>query len=93
MEFDGQSQRSDAVKEHELKTWPEFFVHVFHRRKNFEIRKNDRDFQVGDKLKLREYDPEKQSYSGRTEFRRITYIAKNLEHFGLPKDVVVLSMD
>ena len=41
---------------HVLKVWPEFFE-MLHQGKNFEIRKNDRDYQVGDRLTLKEWKP------------------------------------
>lgn len=44
--------------EHELKCHPNFFRRVADGTKPFEIRKNDRDFQVGDIVILKEYDPE-----------------------------------
>ena len=40
-----------------LKTVNPFFEDVWNARKRFEIRKNDRGFQVGDLLTLFEYDP------------------------------------
>ncbi len=76
---------------HELKTWPEYFEAVRTEKKNFEIRKNDRAFQVGDLLILREWDPQKETYSGRTAFRRITYILPGGQ-FGIDPDFVVLSI-
>lgn len=45
--------------EHELKCWPEYFARIGTGQKTFEIRRNDRDFQVGDILILKEYDPAK----------------------------------
>jgi hypothetical protein len=41
------------MKEHELKTDPQVFDDVVGGRKTFEIRKDDRGFEVGDSLKLR----------------------------------------
>lgn len=42
--------------EHELKTMPAFFEAVLSGEKTAEVRKNDRSFQKGDKLLLREYE-------------------------------------
>jgi len=42
---------------HELKTWPEYFQAIVSGDKTFELRKNDRNFQTGDHLKLMEYMP------------------------------------
>jgi hypothetical protein len=52
---------------HELKSWPEFFEPVYTGRKNFELRKNDRHFQVGDVIRLREWRPV-------SELTRVPYI-------------------
>jgi ribosomal protein S17 len=45
------------MTEHELKTWRPYFEDVWEGRKAFEVRKNDRDFQVGDRVILRETGP------------------------------------
>lgn len=42
---------------HELKTLTQFFPFVKRGEKNFEIRVNDRNYQVGDTLRLREWIP------------------------------------
>lgn len=42
---------------HELKILPPYFEAVIEGRKTFEIRKDDRGFQAGDTVTLREYDP------------------------------------
>ena len=58
---------------HELKTWPEFFEDVWKGEKLFEVRKDDRLFDVGDTLELLEYDPYEKTFSGRKIFATITY--------------------
>lgn len=57
-----------------LKIYPEFFDEVFKGYKTFEVRKNDRDFKVGDVILLKEWDPKKEEYTGRKTIRQITYI-------------------
>lgn len=42
---------------HELKCHPHFFAAIAAGKKTFEIRRNDRDYRIGDMLNLREYDP------------------------------------
>ena len=59
---------------HELKTWPEYYEAVRDGRKTFEVRVNDRDFQVGDILRLHEWCPEKQEYTGYSIDRKVTYM-------------------
>lgn len=45
------------MKIHELKTWPEYYKEIVAGRKTFEVRKNDREYKVGDILHLREWEP------------------------------------
>lgn len=49
---------TDARPTHELKTWPTYFQEIHIGRKNFEVRKNDRQYRQFDVLQLREWDPE-----------------------------------
>lgn len=65
---------------HELKTDPVHFEDVKACRKTFELRRDDRDFRVGDTLILREFDRATQAYSGRIEMRMIGHILRGTEH-------------
>lgn len=47
---------------HDLKITPKYFDDVWNGIKRFELRKDDRDYQIGDTLLLREWDGEK--YTG-----------------------------
>ena len=47
------------MRVHYLKTWPAFFAAVEAGKKPFEIRKDDREFDVGDALILQYWDPAK----------------------------------
>lgn len=62
------------MNKHELKTLPEYFQAVWDGSKTFEVRKNDRDFQVGDMLVLLEWDPIKDEWTGSGVCKRVTYI-------------------
>jgi hypothetical protein len=50
---------------HKLKTWPEYFQASWDKKKTADLRKDDRNYQVGDILSLEEYDPANNRYSGR----------------------------
>lgn len=49
-------------KYHEIKILPHWFDLARTHRKPFEVRRNDRDYQVGDTVKMREYQND--TYSG-----------------------------
>ncbi|MGX5713194.1 DUF3850 domain-containing protein [Sphingopyxis terrae subsp. ummariensis] len=60
---------------HELKCWPEFFAAIAAGDKRHDLRRcYDRDFAVGDRLQLREFDPISQCYTGREQYVAVTYI-------------------
>lgn len=75
---------------HKLKTWPAYFLGLRLGMKNFEVRVNDRDYQVGDFLLLQEFIPSI-GYTGKEIERQITYILKGGE-FGIAEDTVVMSL-
>lgn len=67
--------------EHDLKVWPEFYERLDDGSKTFEVRKDDRGYQAGDVLVLREWRsqgfkhfPEIGSYTGRSMRRTVGFI-------------------
>ena len=62
-------------KVHDLKILPEYFRAVKSGEKTFEVRFNDRNFQKGDVLHLREWDGNE--YTGKSIFVEVTYILDN----------------
>ena len=51
--------KGEVMRVHYLKTWPAFFAAVKSGKKPFEIRKDDREYDVGDTLILQYWDPAK----------------------------------
>ena len=75
-------------KIHELKIAPKYFEKVLSKEKNFEFRYNDRNYQVNDILKLKEYD--NGQYTGHEISVQITYILQDFE--GLKNNYAILSI-
>lgn len=63
---------------HELKTWPEYYEAVALDKKRFEVRKDDRPFEVGDTLRLMEWNPKSGHFTGRKIDRGVTYILRGM---------------
>jgi hypothetical protein len=60
---------------HDLQIWPIYFQAVADKMKRFEIReRRDRNFQVGDVLHLREWEPSTKTYTGRECRQLVTYL-------------------
>lgn len=57
-----------------LKAWPIYFEAIVLGRKTFEIRRNDRYFQEGDRVTLLEWDPGTGKYTGREIMIEIRYV-------------------
>lgn len=76
----------------ELKCWPEPFQAVWDGTKRFEFRKDDREFAVGDLLRLREWDPAIQKLTGRYLQMRVTYLLRG-PAFGIPEGYCCMSLN
>lgn len=69
------------MKHHILKCWPEPFNAIIERRKLFELRINDRDFQEGDSVELREWNPGYKDYTGRSILYTVGYVHREPSQF------------
>jgi hypothetical protein len=76
---------------HELKSHSRFFEPVLNGTKKFELRRNDRGFKVGDFLRLREWNPVEESYTGREVSARVTHMTED-SHFVQP-GIAALSIE
>ena len=64
---------------HVLKSWPRFFSQLVAGDRTHELRRNDRDFRIGDLLELHEFEPTTRRYTGRVctlVVRSITSVAE-----------------
>lgn len=61
---------------HELKIWPAYFREVIAGTKTWELRRNDRDYQVGDLLRLMEWDQTTQLHTGNEITRSVVGVHK-----------------
>lgn len=80
------------MKIHELKKWPEFFDAVWRQEKLFEVRKDDRNFQVGEYLMLQRFDPETGDFTGDELMTKITYKLSGGQ-FGIEPGYCVLGIE
>lgn len=89
------------MKLHELKIKRKYFEEMLSKHKNFELRKNDRDFQVGDLVHFTIVDDkpaqgvlnqllEKIKYPQMVF--RITYVLKDVPEYGLDKDYCIFGL-
>ncbi len=76
---------------HYLKIKPEYYRDVQSGLKKFELRKNDRDFQVGDILMLIKLDDNGNETDQVTRVR-VTYILKDCPQYGLKEGYAILGI-
>lgn len=97
-----EKRNSEAFRtsvEHTLKCWPEFFSAIRSGTKKHDLRRaDDRTFRVGDIVLLREFDPELNVYTGRTQKALVTYVTSAdlpcaLSRGALHEDFCILSIE
>lgn len=68
-----------AKHDYEVKSWPWFFSEMIAGKKKHDMRdKRDREYKVGDRMLLREFDPRTGKYTGQSATAYITYITDNV---------------
>jgi Domain of unknown function (DUF3850) len=77
---------------HHLKTWPIGFRALKRGTKTYELRKDDRHFEVGDTLHLEEYDPEQPEFTGAELWFGVSYITKSGDFPGLEPGYCILGI-
>lgn len=76
---------------HVLKTWTGYWQAIFSGEKTFEVRENDRGYQVGDVLQLVEYDPMTKKTGG-VIFKEVSYMLSDTSFPGLKPGYVVMGL-
>ena len=90
------------MKIHKLKIKEEYYKAIIDGEKTFELRKNDRDYQVGDLIQFTDARFAPKNYSddmaekyypqpSETLFK-ITYILKDVQDYGLDKEYCILGI-
>jgi len=67
-----------------------YFQAIIDGRKTFELRQNDRSFKAGDILILEEYNPETESYTGRSCTKKVGFIIEG--EWGLAEGICCMSL-
>lgn len=79
------------MADHELKIWPDYFRWVEDGHKSFEVRRYDRNYQPGQTLLLREWDPGSKEYTGRQAERKISFMMTGGK-FGIKSGFCILQL-
>ena len=76
---------------HDLKCWPNYYTAIYEGLKTFEVRKDDRGYQIGDVLLLREWDAFRESYTGRQGRWKVRYLLR--DHHAITSGYVVMAIE
>lgn len=77
-------------REHDLKTTGPPFAALWDGMKTFELRRNDRNYRVGDTLLLREWRTNRAEFTGRWIRVVVTYMVQG--NWGLERDFAALAI-
>jgi len=82
---------------HRVKSWSHFYDAIASGKKTHDLRKDDRNYMVGDTLQLDRYDNINGRYTGESLTVQVTYITNNqfpcaFSSSVLPNDYCILSI-
>lgn len=92
------------LKTHTVRCWSDVFPSIMSRDRQFDIRRNDREYAVGDLIEFQEWDDRRQMMTGRVARRYITYVMDvrtlpveirnrlGMNPSMMPDDLVILSV-
>lgn len=69
--------KSRASVVHSMKSWTHLYQAIASGQKTHDLRKNDREYVIGDIIELKEFDFVKGEYTGDTCLVEITYITSS----------------
>lgn len=82
------------MKEIELKIKYIYFKEIINNNKTFELRKNDRNFEVGDIVSFKVIDKELNEVEKEQEKNKykVIYVLKNVPEYGLNNEYCIFSI-
>lgn len=79
------------MKRHHLKIWPGFIDAIWDDLKRYEVRRDDRNYGVGDWLIMREWDPDTELWGADMLSAVVTHKTSG-GHLGIPAGHCVLGV-
>lgn len=76
------------MKTHSIKSWPKFFIPISCGERTHELRRDDRNYEVGDWLHLNEFDPGSGNFTGRSCMVKITSLTSANEPCAVSKEAL-----
>lgn len=86
------------MKIHQLKIQHKYLVDIALGLKRFELRKNDRDYSIGDLIQFKDlkdtaHPLDAQVYIDKEALYFITYVLKDVPQYGLDADYCILGIE
>lgn len=77
--------------DHIIKILPKYLDEQLTGNKTFEIRKDDRNYEVGDYIMMKEIDPDSEKFTGRFMIVWVSYLLRGSDFLGVEDGYVALA--